>query len=82
MSSALTLAASLGFAVYLRLGGSEQQYASSTVALVVLGGLWLYLVNAAVIIGYKAALQHAGAAAWSDGRWGNSATRDSDSPSR
>ena len=82
VSSALTLAASLGFAIYLRLGGNEQQYASSTVALVVLGGLWLYLVNAAVIIGYKAALQHAGAAAWADGRWSDSATREADSPSR
>lgn len=70
VSSGLVLVATIGFALYLRLGsGGDEQYASSTVALVVLLGLWLYLVNAALIVGYKAALHHAGADAWHQGRW-------------
>lgn len=70
VSSGLVLVSTVGFALYLRVGsGNEQQYASSTVALVVLLGLWLYLVNAALVVGYKAALQHAGADAWHADRW-------------
>lgn len=70
VSAVSVLVATGAFALYLRLGsGSDEQYASSAVALVVLLGLWLYLVNAAVVVGYKVALQHAGAAAWYQDRW-------------
>lgn len=70
VAASLVLVATVGFAGYVRLGaGSDEQYASSAVALAVLFGLWLYVVNAALIVGYKSALVRADAAAWHGDRW-------------
>lgn len=58
---------STGYALYLRVGADfEERYGSSAVAAVILLGLWLYLVNGALIVGYKHALMRAEAPAWRD----------------
>jgi hypothetical protein len=52
-----------------RLGGAgcaAGRVGSSAVAAVILLGLWLYLVNGALIVGYKHALMRAEAPAWRD----------------
>lgn len=55
------------YAIYLRVGANfEERYGSSAVAAVILLGLWLYLVNGALIVGYKHALVRAEDPAWRD----------------
>lgn len=66
-AAALITLISAGYAVYLRVGANfEEQYGSSTFAAVILLGLWLYLANGALIVGYKSALVRADAPAWDD----------------
>jgi len=49
---------SVGYVAYLRLGTNfEQRYASDALASVVLLGVWLFLANVALLVGYKAALK-------------------------
>ena len=56
---------SIGYVVYLRLGADfEERYGSSAFAAVILLGLWLYLANGALIVGYKTALLRAGVQTW------------------
>jgi YihY family inner membrane protein len=56
---------SIGYVVYLRLGADfEERYGSSAFAAVILLGLWLYLANSALIVGYKTALLRAGVQTW------------------
>lgn len=58
-----------GYAVYLRVGANfEERYGSSAVAAVILLALWLYLVNGALIVGYKTALLRADVPAWREHR--------------
>ena len=61
VAAGVVLGATLAFAAYLRLGGgaSKSHYASSAVGALVLLGLWLYLTNAGLLIGYRAALRRA-----------------------
>lgn len=66
-AAGMITAISLGYVVYLRLGANfEQKYGSSAFAAAILLGLWLYLTNGALIIGYKRALISAGIPAWQD----------------
>lgn len=68
-AAAMITVISTGYALYLRLGANfEERYGSSAVAVVILLGLWLYLANGALIVGYKTALIRADAPAWEDAK--------------
>ncbi len=57
VTAAVTAVFSLGFVVYLQLGDTEDRFGGGVIAVVVLLGVWLFVVNILLLGGYETVLE-------------------------
>lgn len=59
-TSVVTALFSLGFVIYLNVGDIEQRFGGGTIAVVVLLGVWLFVANVLLLVGYHLVLELGG----------------------